>query len=144
VGLLDDNELSTVSAVTNTGFGCEATTSCCTRLLERMPIKHMPFRKAYRTDCIHHKLFVTEKYKKDILECLSLFSMPTLVKWQLLKQAVCDRLTLLESYTKDTVESECDGNIKHATIIHDDDLLCAVKHHMDVELNCKDVRQICM
>jgi hypothetical protein len=144
VGLLDDDELSAVSAVTDSGFGREATPACCASLLERMPLKLMPLRKAYRTYLIHQKLVVTEKYKKDILECMSLFSMPKLVKWQLLKHAVCDRLTLLDSYAKDTAKSECDDNIKHATIIHDDDLLCAVKHHMDVELNCKDVRQICM
>jgi hypothetical protein len=142
VGLLDDDELSAVSAVTNTGFGCEATPACCASLLEHMLLKRMPLRKAYRTDCINHKLFVTEKYKKDILECMSLFSMPKLVNWQLLKQAVCDRLTLIGSYAKDAAESKCDDNIKHTTIIHDNDLLYAVNHHVDVELNCRDVRQI--
>jgi hypothetical protein len=57
---------------------------------------------------------------------------------------VCDRLTLLDSYAKDTAESECDDNSEHATIIHDDDLLCAVKYHMYGELNWKAVRQMCM
>jgi hypothetical protein len=42
-------------------------------------------------------------------------------------------LTLIDSYAKEAEESECDDNIEHATIIHDDDLLCAVKHHMDGE-----------
>jgi hypothetical protein len=144
VGLLDDDELSAVSAVTDAWLGCEATPACCDSLLERMPLKRMPLRKAYRADCIHHKLFVTDKYKKDILECMSLFSMPKLGKWQLLKQAVCDRLTLLDSYAKDAAESEYGDNIEHGTIIHDYDLLCAVKHHMDGELNWKAVRQICM
>jgi hypothetical protein len=144
VVLLDDDELSAVSAVTDSGFGCEATPACCDSLLERMPLKLMPLRKAYRADCIHHKRFVTDKYKKDILECMSLFSMPKLGKWQLLKQAVCDRLTLLDSYAKDAAESECDDKSEQATIIHDDDLLCAVKHHMDGELNWKAVRQMCM
>jgi hypothetical protein len=75
---------------------------------------------------------------------MSLFSMPKLGKWQLLKQAVCDRLTLLDSYAKDVAESECDNNIEDATIIHCDDLSCAVKHHMDGELSWKYVRQIWM
>jgi hypothetical protein len=79
-GLLDDVELSVVSAVTYTGFGCEATPACCDSMLERMSLKLMPLRKAYRVDCIHHKLFVTDKYKNDTLECMSLFSMPTLGK----------------------------------------------------------------
>jgi hypothetical protein len=51
---------------------------------------------------------------------------------------------MLESYAKDAAESECDDNSEHTTIIHDDDLLCAVKHHMDGELNWKSVRQMCM
>jgi hypothetical protein len=75
---------------------------------------------------------------------MSLFFMPKLDKWQLLKQAVCDRLTLLDSYAKDAAESECDNNSEHATIIHDHNLLCAVKHHIDGELNWKAVRQMCM
>jgi hypothetical protein len=141
VGLLDDDELSAVSAVTYAGFGCEDTPACCDSLLERMPLKLMPLRKAYRADCIHQKLFVIDKYKQDILECMYLLSMPTLGKWQLLKQAVCDRLTLIGSYAKDAAESECDDNSKHAKIIHDDDLLCAVKHHMDGELNWKAVHK---
>jgi hypothetical protein len=87
---------------------------------------------------------VTYKYKKDILECMSLFSMPQLGKWKLLKQAVCDRVILLDSYAKDAAESECDDNSEHATIIHDEDLLCAANHHMDGELNWKAVRQMCM
>jgi hypothetical protein len=131
VGLLDDDERLAMSAVTDAGFGCEATPACCDSLLERMPIKLIPLRKAYHADCIHHKLFVTDKYKQYILECMSLFSMPKLGKWQLLKQAACDRLTLLDSYAKDAAGSECDDNIEHATIIHDDDLLRAVKHHVD-------------
>jgi hypothetical protein len=144
VGFLDDDELSAVSAVTYAGFGCEATQACCDSLLKGMPLKLMPLRKAYHADCIHHKLFVTNKYKKDKLECMSLFSMPKLGNWQLLKQAVCDRLTLLDSYAKDAAESECNKNREHATIKHDDDLLFAVKHHMDGELNWKAVRQMCM
>jgi hypothetical protein len=47
VGLLDDDELSAVSAVTDAGFGCEATPACCDILLERMPLNLMPLRKAY-------------------------------------------------------------------------------------------------
>jgi hypothetical protein len=90
------------------------------------------------------KFFVTDKYKKDILECMSLLSIPKLGKWQLLKQSVCDRLTLLDSYAKDAAESECDDNSEHATIIHYDYLLCAVKNHMYGELNWKAVRQMCM
>jgi hypothetical protein len=122
VGLLDDDELSSVSAVTYAGFGCEATPSCCDSMLEYTPLKLMPLCKAYRADCIHDKLFLTDKYKKDILECMSLFSMPKLGKWQLLKQSVCHRLTLLDSYANYVVEYECDDNSEHATIIHDDDL----------------------
>jgi hypothetical protein len=144
VGFLDDDELSAVLAVTDAGLSCEANPACCDSLVERMPLNIMPLRKAYRADYTHHKLSVTDKYKKYILECVSLFSMPKLGKWQLLKQAVCDRLTLLDSYAKDAEESECDNNRKHATTIHYDDLLCAVKHHMDGELNWKFVRQMCM
>jgi hypothetical protein len=109
-----------------------------------MPLKIMPLRKAFRANCIHHNFFVTDEYKKDILECVSLFYVPKLGKWQLLKQVVCDRLTLVDSYAKDAVESECDENSEHATIIHDGDFLCAVKHHIDGELNWKAVHQICM
>jgi hypothetical protein len=59
VGLLDDDELSAVSDVTDAGLSCEATPACCDSLLERIPLKLMPLRKAYLAYCIHHTLFVT-------------------------------------------------------------------------------------
>jgi hypothetical protein len=68
VGLLDDDELSAVSNVTDAGLDCEATPLCCDSLLECMSLMLMPLCKAYPADCIHHKLIVTDKYKKDILD----------------------------------------------------------------------------
>jgi hypothetical protein len=81
IGFIDDDELSAVSSVTYTRFGCEDTPVCYDILVECMPLKIMPLRKAYHDDCIHRIFCVTDEYKKDILECMSLFSMPKLGKW---------------------------------------------------------------
>jgi hypothetical protein len=80
-----------------TDSGCDLTPALCDKLLEILPLKLMPPRKAYREDCVHHKMY-TDKYKKDIEMCMSVLRIPNDSTWKLRKQAVISRLYLLKQY----------------------------------------------
>jgi hypothetical protein len=92
---IDFDDSSVVSDFTESG--CDLTPALCDKLLESLPLKIMPPRKAYRDDCVHHKMY-REKYKKDIDICMSVLRIPNASTWKLRKQAVISHLYLLKQY----------------------------------------------
>jgi hypothetical protein len=53
-----DNDTSVVSDFTESE--CDLTPVICDEMLTSLPLKLMPPRKAYRDDCVHHKMYTIQ------------------------------------------------------------------------------------
>lgn len=138
---IDFDDSSVVSDFTESG--CDLTPALCDKLLESLPLKLMPPRKAYRDDCVHHKMY-TDKYKKDIEMCMSVLRIPNTSTWKLRKQAVISRLYLLKQYAAAAAAAAEETEPSLSVLPPDKDLLLIVQKHMNGELDWHGLLDMCM
>jgi hypothetical protein len=113
------------------------------KLLENLPLKLIPPRKAYRDDCVHHKMY-TEKYQNDIEMCMSVLRIPNASTWKLRKQAVISRLYLLKQYGATAAGEAAETEPSLSVVPPDKDLLVIVQKHKNGELDWHGVLDMCM
>jgi hypothetical protein len=122
---------------------CDLRPALCDKLLESLPLKLMPPRKAYRDDYVHHKMY-TQKYKKDIEMCMSVLRIPNASTRKLQKQAVIYRLYLLKQYGAAAAAAAAETEPSLFVVPPDKDLLVIVQKHMNRELDLHVLLDMCV